>query len=74
MNANDLADRLEQFYTGTHIEKAAEVLRQQQVEIEYWKEKFNKAMVMQEVKPAKYTDEWWKKVEEFNKKLKEQEK
>ena len=34
MNANDLADRLEQFYTGTHIQKAAEVLRQQQSEIE----------------------------------------
>ena len=34
MNANDLADRLEQFYTGTHIEKAAEVLRKQQAEIE----------------------------------------
>jgi 2-methylcitrate dehydratase PrpD len=32
MNANDLADRLEQFYTGTHIEKAAEVLRQLQAE------------------------------------------
>ena len=27
MNANDLADRLEQFYTGTHIQKAAEELR-----------------------------------------------
>ena len=34
MDVNDLADRLEQFYTGTHIEKAAEVLRQQQAEIE----------------------------------------
>jgi hypothetical protein len=34
MNANDLADRLEQFYTGTHIDKAAETLRQQQAEIE----------------------------------------
>lgn len=34
MNANDLADRLEQFYTGTHIQKAAETLRQQQDEIE----------------------------------------
>jgi len=34
MNANDLADRLEQFYTGTHIQKAAETLRQQQAEIE----------------------------------------
>ena len=72
MNANDLADRLEEFYTGTHITKAAEVLRQQQAEIEYWKEKFNKAMDMQEVKPAKYTDAWWKEVAEFNKQLKEQ--
>jgi uncharacterized phage infection (PIP) family protein YhgE len=34
MNAYDLADRLEQFYTGTHIQKAAEELRQQQVEID----------------------------------------
>jgi hypothetical protein len=29
MNVNDLADRLEQFYQGTHIDKAAETLRQQ---------------------------------------------
>ena len=34
MDVNDLADRLEQFYVGTHIVKAAEVLRQQQAEIE----------------------------------------
>ena len=34
MNANDLADRLEQFYSGSHIQKAAEVLRQQQAEVE----------------------------------------
>jgi hypothetical protein len=34
VNANDLADRLEQFYSGSHIQKAAEVLRQQQTEIE----------------------------------------
>ncbi len=33
MNANDLADRLEQFYSGTHITKAAEILRQQELEI-----------------------------------------
>ena len=33
MNVNDLADRLEQFYTGTHIDKAAETLRQQAQEI-----------------------------------------
>jgi hypothetical protein len=29
MNAYDLADRLEQFYSGTHITKAVETLRQQ---------------------------------------------
>jgi hypothetical protein len=34
MNANDLADRLEEFYSGTHIQKAAEVLRQLQAENE----------------------------------------
>jgi hypothetical protein len=33
MNANDLADRLEEFYKGTHIQKAAEVLRRQADEI-----------------------------------------
>jgi hypothetical protein len=46
MNANDLADRLEEFYTGTHITKAAETLRKQQEEIDYWKEKFEKAMAL----------------------------
>jgi hypothetical protein len=35
MNANDLADRLEEFYSGTHITKAAEVLRQQFAEIAF---------------------------------------
>ena len=54
--------------------KALETIRKQQEEIEYWKDKFNKAMQMQESKPAKYTDAWWKEVEEFNKQLKEQEK
>ena len=48
MNANDLADRLEEFYQGTHITKAAETLRKQAEEIEYWKEKFNTAMDLQE--------------------------
>jgi hypothetical protein len=97
MNANELADKLEQgHWEGGTREQAANMLRQQQVEInslrihgyktqyellrleflqqqteiEYWKEKFNKAMDMQELKPAKYTDAWWKEVEEFNKQLK----
>ena len=34
MNTYDLANRLEEFYSGTHITKAAEVLRTQQDEIE----------------------------------------
>lgn len=34
MDVNDLADRLEEFYVGTHIVKAAEVLRQQAKDIE----------------------------------------
>jgi hypothetical protein len=32
MNSNDLADRLEEFYKGTHIQKAAEELRRLQAE------------------------------------------
>ena len=48
MNTNDLADRLEEFYTGTHITKAAETLRKQQEEIDYWKEMFEKAMKIHE--------------------------
>ena len=32
MNANDLADRLEEFYKGTHIQKAADELRRLQAE------------------------------------------
>jgi FtsZ-binding cell division protein ZapB len=51
MDTNDLADRLEQFYSGTHIQKAAETLRQQQTEIDKLQEEnielqrlFDKAM------------------------------
>jgi len=75
MNANEIADKLEQgHWEGGTREQAATMLRQQQAEIEYWKEKFNKAMEMQEVKPAKYSDAWWKEVAEFNKQSKAQEK
>lgn len=35
MNAYELADRLEEFYKGTHIQKAAETLRLQADEIEH---------------------------------------
>ena len=79
MNANELADELdksrqEPFTSEYLVGQAATMLRQQQAEIEYWKEKFNKAMEMQEVKPAKYSDAWWKEVAEFNKQSKAQEK
>jgi len=56
------------------ISHLGKVIEEQQAEIEYWKEKFNKAMELQEPKPAKYTDVWWKEVDEFNKQLKAQEK
>jgi len=43
MNEYDLADRLEEFYTGTHIQKAAETIRQQAEKIknmEIWEKKY----------------------------------
>jgi len=80
MNAKQVADELENIYwiqgdgKGKPFQQYADFVRQQQAEIEYWKEKFNKAMELQEPKPAKYTDVWWKEVDEFNKQLKAQEK
>jgi len=72
MNANELADELEKDIHWIEDELArkwvVDMLRKQAEEIEYWKEKFNKAMALQEPKPAKYSAEWWKEVEEFNKK------
>jgi hypothetical protein len=45
MNANELADKLEQgHWEGGTREQAATMLRKQQEEIEYWKEMFEKAM------------------------------
>lgn len=74
MNANELAE-IQAFKTEelTMWERnhTATMLRKQQEEIEYWKDKFNKAMKIQEIKPAKYSDEWWKEVKEFNKKAQE---
>jgi hypothetical protein len=58
MNANELADELdgflkeqEQIPWGTkqvYLDQAATMLRQQALEIEYWRIKFNKAMELQE--------------------------
>jgi hypothetical protein len=56
MNANELADELEGWCDAplstkqqdNVFKKHAAMLRKQQEEIEYWKEKFEKAMEMQE--------------------------
>jgi len=51
MNANELADELEKdihwIQDGLARKWVVDMLRKQQVEIEYWKEKFNKAMELQ---------------------------
>jgi len=52
MNANELADELDASrlkpYTSEHlVGKAVIILRKQAQEIEYWKEKFEKAMKLQ---------------------------
>jgi hypothetical protein len=63
MNAYDLADRLEQFYKGTHIQKAAEELRQQQTEIDALK-KFiaeSKALDKKLFESIKKSNEIWSK-------------
>jgi len=47
MNANELADKLEQgHWEGGTREQSATMLRKQAEEIEYWKEKFEKAMAL----------------------------
>jgi predicted ATP-grasp superfamily ATP-dependent carboligase len=51
MNANEMADLMIQFDSGRiyeHAEEIANMLRKQQEEIEYWKEKFDKAMEIQQ--------------------------
>jgi hypothetical protein len=44
MNANELADLIGLCGDGGYNQDAATMLRKQQEEIEYWKEKFEKAM------------------------------
>jgi len=72
MNANELADELSASFTKAdweYVDETVNMLRKQEEEIEYWKEKFNTAMDLHDSKPAKYTDEWWKEVAQFNKEL-----
>lgn len=69
MNALELALYLENNVEALlssenkYIDKAVDVLRKQYYEIELLKKG-------RKPKPVKYTDEWWKEVEEFNKELK----
>ena len=44
MSATQLADRLEELYTGIHITEAAKMLRQQADEIKNLQEQFDKAI------------------------------
>jgi len=47
MNANELADKLEQgHWEGGTREQAATMLRKQAEEIEYWKSAFERAMTL----------------------------
>ena len=48
MNANELADLIALCGDGGYNQDAATLIRQQQEEIEYWKEMFEKAMKAQE--------------------------
>jgi hypothetical protein len=58
MNALELADDLQACFTKAdwqYVDDAANMLRKQQEEIEYWKEMFEKAMKTQE------SDKHWEK-------------
>ena len=79
MNATELADELENTYPFVGVmEIAATMLRQQQAEIEALKQIIDANNLNQNigqfVKPIKYSDAWWREVDEFNKQLKAQEK
>lgn len=87
MTANELADYLESMaddvgHEGYHRYalvlkfEAPQLIRQQQAEIEALKKEAALQRLSdftQEVE-AKYSDAWWKEVDEFNKQLKAQEK
>ena len=64
MNANELADKLEQGHWGGGTrEQAATMLRQQQAEIEALKDKCLKLldlMIIKEGQPNKPLGDWWK--------------
>jgi hypothetical protein len=80
MNANELADELTKMFRGEEydrlIHEIPNMLRQQQAEIEALKKEaaLQKLSDFTQEVEAKYSDAWWKEVDEFNKQLKAQEK
>ena len=78
MNANELADALD-WVCENHLvgigdadfKATATMLRQQQAEIEALKQIIDANNLNQNigqfVKPIKYSDAWWREVDEFNK-------
>ena len=80
MNANELADMLakssirkvSQGEVVVDMFEIADMLRQQQAEIDMLKKLLDDFGISVNRKPAKYSDEWWKEVEEFNKQLRAQ--
>ena len=87
MNAYELADEVEMWGRdllalnmkgGVPVIEGARLLRHQANYIKHLEEgldssiNLNKAQADRQ-KPAKYSDEWWKEVAEFNKQLKAQE-
>ena len=83
MNANEHLDFYNPdsiYYGNSHhyIQQLEAMLRQQQAEIEELKQIIDANNLNQNigqfVKPIKYSDAWWREVDEFNKQLKAQEK
>jgi hypothetical protein len=81
MTANELADLIENedtLWLEGRLSEIATMLRQQQAEIKALKQIIDANNLNQNigqfVKPIKYSDAWWREVDEFNKQLKEQEK
>jgi len=81
MNANELADELEGFGylnsdDGLHFcpfQAQVDMLRQQNAEIQSLKLQLNTTITSKNLeKPAKYSEEWWIAVAEFNKARKAQ--
>jgi hypothetical protein len=67
MNANELANELQACFTKAdwkYVDICADMLRQQQAEIEALKLKYKQEF---EYVEKKFSDEWWQGVAEYNK-------